>query len=104
MTQVAKPSYEPVGPTPRKAFTVAEHRIIRERQGDVCAICGQRERAYQFDHVLPIELGGAHSVDNAQMLCLICHRHKTAVDVRRIRKAARLRKKADPATRTPPRI
>jgi 5-methylcytosine-specific restriction endonuclease McrA len=45
----------------------------------------------QADHVLPVELGGESAIENGQWLCHPCHKPKTADDIRRIRKADRMR-------------
>ena len=45
----------------------------------------------EVDHVLPCELGGEATVANGRLLCRVCHKEKTADDVRRIRKSDRQR-------------
>lgn len=47
------------------------------RDGGCCVQC--RDRQYlEFDHVIPIHLGGATSVDNLQILCRACNLKKGA--------------------------
>lgn len=53
----------------------------------------------EVDHILPDILGGEPVLANAQVLCRVCHAEKTATDVRRTRKADRLRDKASGAIR-----
>lgn len=47
----------------------------------------------EYDHVIPLALGGESTLDNCQVLCRPCHRDpgaKTAEDVKRIAKAKRV--------------
>jgi 5-methylcytosine-specific restriction endonuclease McrA len=55
----------------------------------------------EVDHILPCELGGQPTVANGRLICKPCHKEKTAVDVRRIRKSDRQRDKASGAMRNP---
>lgn len=60
--------------------------------GGCCAECGMTvggPAGLEWDHVVPLELGGADEVANLQPLCRGCHCAKTASDVRAIRKAQR---------------
>lgn len=45
-----------------------------------------------FDHVIPLGLGGLNAPDNWAALCQPCHRRKTIVDLKRIAKAKRQRR------------
>lgn len=45
----------------------------------------------EVDHILPVALGGESIIENARLLCKVCHTGKTANDVGRIRKADRQR-------------
>ena len=47
----------------------------------------------EFDHVVPLILGGCHAEDNLQLLCSECHASKTKLDVKLKAKVARIRKK-----------
>ena len=62
----------------------------------VC-LCCQREIARglrpEFDHIVPLILGGEHRESNLQMLCHECHGLKTRLDVKLKAKVARVRKK-----------
>lgn len=49
--------------------------------------------AWHGDHILPDVLGGEPVLANLQILCVECHKEKTAADVRRTRKADRQRDK-----------
>jgi hypothetical protein len=43
----------------------------------------------EFDHVIPLGLGGSNATDNWAALCPACHRSKTREDLRAIAKAKR---------------
>jgi 5-methylcytosine-specific restriction endonuclease McrA len=101
--------------TPRKAIPADIRDAVVARQKAACARCGVSQvfcvqddathiyRPMQIDHILPIELGGAAlDIANLQALCLDCHKAKTRDDIKRIRKAARLRRDANPETRRRP--
>ncbi len=51
-------------------------RAVIERDGRRCVQCGATEDL-QFDHILPVALGGATSVENLQILCGDCNRAKS---------------------------
>ncbi|MFC4319522.1 HNH endonuclease [Rhizobium alvei] len=53
----------------------------------------------EYDHITPLALGGDSSLDNCQVICKVCHKSKSADDVRRIRKADRQRDKNSGAIR-----
>lgn len=67
-----------------------------QRCGGYCEDCLARivGRA-EYDHRLPLALGGASDINNIQVLCAKCHRLKTSgEDVPRIAKAKRQQRKA----------
>ena len=47
------------------------------RDGGRCAECGS-DFDLQYDHVIPVALGGGDGVDNLQLLCADCNRRKGA--------------------------
>lgn len=65
------------------------------RAGGRCEACMAKlkVREGEVDHILPDALGGEPTLENAQVLCSVCHKAKTADDVRRVRKADRQRDK-----------
>ena len=48
---------------------------VWERDGGRCVEC-ESDFELQFDHVIPVVLGGATSVENLQLLCATCNRAK----------------------------
>lgn len=59
-------------PVPREI-----RRAVFERDGGRCRQCGSNFDI-QYDHVIPVALGGATTVDNLQILCGECNRDKGA--------------------------
>jgi 5-methylcytosine-specific restriction protein A len=81
----------------RRQFSV---RALRGRLADFggrCACgCGQEITAatgLEWDHVIPLELGGDDDLENLQPLTAKCHRAKTQRDVKAIAKAKRVQAK-----------
>jgi 5-methylcytosine-specific restriction endonuclease McrA len=68
---------------------------IARKAGDCCQKClrpiAGKLRA-EFDHIVPLILGGPHRETNIQLLCNECHRAKTTLDVKLNAKVARVRK------------
>jgi hypothetical protein len=52
-------------------------REVFRRDGGRCAVCGSAE-LLQFDHVIPVALGGSSTPANLQVLCAPCNRAKGA--------------------------
>ena len=61
----------------REAIPGALMRAVWRRDGGRCVRCGGRERL-EFDHIIPVSLGGATSERNLQLLCEGCNRRKGA--------------------------
>ena len=59
-------------PVPREL-----RRVVWERDGGRCVDCGA-DFELQFDHVIPLALGGSSTVDNLQLLCAPCNQRKGA--------------------------
>jgi len=47
----------------------------------------------EYDHIVPLILGGSNSEVNLQLLCKPCHQAKTKLDVKLKAKVARVRKR-----------
>jgi len=69
---------------------------IAAKAKDACVSCKRPiggKLKPQFDHVIPLILGGQHRENNIQLLCNECHGEKTKLDVRLKAKVIRIRKK-----------
>ena len=79
----------------RRRLTPSQKAQILERQAWTCGCgCGAdlTDKRIDFDHMLCLALGGSDVPENIQALLYECHKAKTALDVRRIRKADRQKK------------
>lgn len=63
--------------TRREPIPEDVRREVFRRDGGHCVSCGSTE-LLQFDHVIPIAMGGASTVENLQVLCARCNREKGA--------------------------
>lgn len=62
-------------------YVRVDYRTILDRDGYVCGICGQPIEpqsldAVEFDHIVPIERGGAHLPENITVSHLSCNKRK----------------------------
>ena len=74
----------------RKRLSPKAKASILERQANVCAICAQPSQRWEFDHVIPLAIGGADDASNMVAVHGPCHRAKTKGDVKVIAKVRRL--------------
>jgi len=56
--------------------TLTEWLALREGYGEKCLRCGATDRTLARDHVIPLALGGADTIDNIQPLCKPCNSWK----------------------------
>jgi 5-methylcytosine-specific restriction protein A len=67
-----------------------------QRAGTRCEKCATvlRPGKFQYDHIIPQELGGESTLENCQVLCSACHDAKTfKQDIPAIAKSNRVRAK-----------
>jgi hypothetical protein len=61
----------------RTPVPVDIRRAVFERDGGRCVDC-EGSFDLQYDHVIPVSLGGATTIENLQLLCADCNRKKGA--------------------------
>ncbi|KRD56526.1 HNH endonuclease signature motif containing protein [Ensifer sp. Root278] len=69
---------------------------IRDRQGNICALSGLplgSDDVVQYDHIVPLWLGGRNSESNLQAVTSESHKRKTAAEAKVRAKCNRTRKK-----------
>ncbi len=69
---------------------------VSAKAEDCCQKCGRRVGGRlrpEFDHVIPLIIGGKNCESNLQLLCQECHGAKTALDVKLKAKVARVRQR-----------
>lgn len=65
-----------VAAAPRRAAIPQDvRRLVFERDGGRCVTCGS-DFDLQYDHVIPVALGGGDAAANLQLLCGSCNRAK----------------------------
>lgn len=67
---------EAAGQPTRVPIPADLRRIVFERDGGRCVECGSNFDL-QYDHILPVALGGATTAENLQILCADCNRRKS---------------------------
>ena len=51
--------------------------VVWQRDGGQCVDCGSQSNL-EFDHVIPLAMGGSNTMRNLQLLCATCNRRKGA--------------------------
>lgn len=59
----------------RKAIPDDAKMFVWQRDGGKCVSCGSN-RSLEFDHIIPVSMGGANTARNLQLLCEGCNRAK----------------------------
>ena len=75
----------------RVKLAKAQQTLILKSQHYKCALCKEdiSKITPEFDHRIPLALGGSEGLTNIQALCPNCHREKTAKDQLEISRARR---------------
>lgn len=61
----------------RIPITSETKQAVYQRDRGRCRECGSPNNL-QYDHIIPVKLGGGNSIDNLQLLCGTCNRRKSA--------------------------
>lgn len=84
------------GSSPDAAIPPRVKLRIWERCAGRCALTGKKlmvGEPYDFDHIIPLTLGGEHKESNLQVVSREAHKAKTRADVAVKSKVARIRSK-----------
>lgn len=64
-------------PTKTRVILPEVRREVWRRDKGTCVVCGSPERL-EFDHIIPVSMGGSNTARNVQLLCEACNRGKGA--------------------------
>lgn len=92
----AIPLCAPVKLAPRRAPTLKQQVEVLLRRAR-CYYCGEKlcETGHEWDHRIPLAIGGKHESANLNILCPDCHVQKSRADMAAIAKAKRRAKQAE---------
>jgi 5-methylcytosine-specific restriction endonuclease McrA len=62
-------------PTLRESIPPDIRTYVWQRDGAQCTRCGAKQ-FLEFDHIVPLAMGGSNSARNLQLLCETCNREK----------------------------
>lgn len=57
-------------------ITAEEWKDLLDRYDYKCLCCGKTGIKLTLDHIMPLAMGGNHTIDNAQCLCSSCNSKK----------------------------
>jgi 5-methylcytosine-specific restriction endonuclease McrA len=60
----------------RRPISESVRNEVWRRDQGMCVSCGSRERI-EFDHIIPVSLGGGNTARNIELLCEACNRAKS---------------------------
>ncbi len=63
----------------RRSYSDEERKIIYNKSGGRCELCGQRlsPENMSLDHIVPLSMGGEDSMENLQAACFACNQFKS---------------------------
>jgi holliday junction DNA helicase RuvB len=67
---------KPVASEGRDAIPSAIRREVWRRDGGKCVKCGSRKNL-EYDHIIPVSLGGSNTTRNIELLCEACNHAKS---------------------------
>lgn len=64
--------------TKRKIYSDEERKIIYDKSGGRCELCGLRitQENMTLDHIIPLSMGGRDDMENLQAACFACNQFK----------------------------
>lgn len=62
----------------REPIPNAIRKAVFERDGEVCAYCGDQTGPFELDHITPVALGGGNEPSNLTVACKPCNSSKSA--------------------------
>lgn len=85
----------------RLEFSRKTRAAVIARAAGKCELCSAALKTGEgeVDHILPCALGGEPTIANGRLLCRVCHKQKSASDVRQVRKSDRQRDRQTGAIR-----
>ena len=84
---------------PRKYLTPKLKAQLALKQNGLCALCGCKPRAFEWDHIQELWAGGTNAIENWQGVCRGCHRDKSGKQAKHRAKMNRCRGKAGQVAR-----
>jgi 5-methylcytosine-specific restriction endonuclease McrA len=57
-------------------ITTEQWHALCDKYGNRCLCCGKKNVKLTQDHVIPLDLGGRHAIENLQPLCVSCNSSK----------------------------
>ena len=93
----AQPEYPEVHP--RKYLTPKLKAQLALKQNGLCALCGCKPRAFEWDHIQELWAGGTNAIENWQGVCGGCHKDKSGKQAKHRAKMNRCRGKAGQVAR-----
>jgi hypothetical protein len=78
ITQISKRQVVPTKTASNHRTSIPQEikTAVWQRDQGRCIQCGSNQYI-EFDHIIPLSLGGAHSVNNIQLLCRTCNSKKS---------------------------